>query len=1324
MPNHSTIKSKQSLYGMGEGPRPRRRFTPAMREPWHLPDQKIELPSPSQLPQAPASINLLTTILLPVVMMGGMVLYSLFAPNVSLWAIVPMMLMSVGFPIVNVIGYFSSRKAHVKALAEREQAYRQKLQESRGQIQQVGQMQSRILQEAYPAASELLRITASRGALLWARRQSDEDFLSLRFGRTSGKPSFIVETPRYFDPNDILMPLASQLAGEFTRIDGVPALLEMSRIGSLALSGKVSSVVYGLARRLVLDLVVHHSPQNVQLAAIADTREALDRWEWLKWLPHADTLEGTARVRRLAFETERVTPLLEWLTQEFQARRGRTDNFNQGKPRLDQPAIVVLLDDSGAVRQNADVALLADLGWSVGIYVLFIGGRGWPRETRGRLEAVDDRRFQLVETWVREGLPVEGEFESASIEDCLRAARTLAGLEMGGAQSSTPLPASIRISEVVGSENLSLDAITLQWQRSIAPKEQLQFPIGVRARREGLDLAMLNLLPEKADGHDVGGYDAYHTILIGTTGSGKSEFMKSMVMGAAMRYPPNLLNFFFLDFKGGAAFSVFETLPHVSGIVTNLSPELVERGLDSIRNEIDRRQEEFAQARVRDIWAYNSPGQGRGMPHLILFLDEFARGLADFPRLRETLDTLVRLGRSLGMYLVLANQDANSEVDKLLNNVGWRIALKVAKPEEMSAMIGRGLSMATRAGQGYLKRGDEVIEFQAGYAGLPVRTTDAALSDEYSIFEVEPDGSYRKLYTHSSTDHSGESLSPLASLKEEELIVQLLREATETLSIKPAPKIYLDPLPEKLSLEQLLADSGLPPRFVENAWQNGDFATRLLSPMGLLDMPRECRQEQLLIDFEDQDGHLWIVGAPGSGKEAVLASLVLSLARSYSPDEVRFYMLELGGGDLRVFEGLPHTGAVIRPMSGEKERFERLLDYLEAEMDRRTAHSDDGEERSREPFLFLLINNFAELRANFSDEAERLARFVRDGKRARIHLIVTTNRGPELASNIRSNIARRLVLQLGTKDEHIELVGREFPMLQGKVPGRAYWFDGAIFECQIGLPEARPRELLQAMNNAWQGSRPLKIEILPRCLPYLEFSDLLVSQAQEPLAGVGQAYEDLALVASPLTQASQTWLVLGPKESGKSNFLASLAGAVRDTDPAGTWQVRLYSLRRSLLTGLEADLPQARILATPEAAAQDLNELIASIQAGSLDPQARTLLLVDDLGAAFQPNREGLANALNTLAGLLENVPGVMLVASSLLDELRMQLGTPLVKVLKQSRMGLVLSRDNSELDWLGAQITLSQRRMDMPPGRAFFINRGRAQLVQTPLWGECPKKK
>jgi S-DNA-T family DNA segregation ATPase FtsK/SpoIIIE len=1325
MPDNVAVKTFAQPKGVIGAQSARRRFVPAQREPLHLPEEKVELPSPTQAPPPPPSINLLTSILPPALMLIGTLVAALFSRQNSTGPIImvsafSMFLMSLGIPVANIISVRSQKKAYLRSLEQRETAYKQKLGEAQKYLDDLAAKQRTELEAIYPDLPALQKIVLTRSKLLWSRRPADDDFLSLRIGYSDGLPSFTVEPPRYYDPNDKLLFLATDILRKFQKIPRLPALLQLGQVGSVAITGRLVSSVYNLTRRLVLDILVHHSPQDVHLAVLGDTREAVNQWEWLKWLPHTDALGTERHLPHLAFDSYKVDKFLEFLVAEYHRRFERADDLASSKKRS-QAAYVVLIDDSGQVRQRGDIPLLAEWGHEANIYLVFVGGRDWPRECRSRIDVLGDKQFKFTETWRKSGNIITGDYESATLADCERVARTLAGLEVAGTGSRLPLPESVRLSQVLGAENLSVEAVKQTWQADFAPKDLLQFPIGVCAQRDQLDLAMINLLPA-----EFGGNDAYHTILIGTTGSGKSEFMKSLVMGAAVAYPPNLLNFFFLDFKGGAAFSIFEDLPHVSGVVTNLRPELVERGLDSIKNEIARRQEEFSKSRVQRIWDYNLHAD-HPMPHLVLFLDEFARGLAEFPRLREVLDILVRQGRSLGMYLILANQDVNAEVDKLLNNVGWRIALKVAKPEELS-MIDRRLPNPTRAGQGYLRSlNGDITEFQAGYGGFAVQSAETAETDGFVIYQVEPDGGYKPFFKQTGPSLPVEKKSKGPVLKEEEFILSILKQAAMDLHIKPAPRIYLDPLPETIPLEAILTEAGVTPAYVNGKWRKEKGAGRIVAYWGEQDIPEECLQETLKTDFSERDGHLWIVGAQGSGKDMALTTLLLSLALTYTPEQVQFYLLELGSGELTALEMLPHTGAMIRPLNQERERLVRLLNFLDAEMDRRTAGramTEEGTASRFGPSLFVVINNYAELRANFPDESDRLLRFVRDGKPAGIHVIVVTSRGPELIRSVSNNIARRLVLQLGSRDEYLDIIGRQTRPLNDNIPGRGYWVDGNPCECQIAQPPAKLRELMRRMRESWKGTLPRPIEILPACIPLSAvLADLGTSrQKGQMLLPVGRDYETLNLVAPGLTDSIPFWLILGPKESGKSNFLACVGKSVLQQDPEG-WLVKAYAFRRSPLIALGQEESRLQVLSAADEILKDCLAMTETLKAGQpLADGKKLLLLVDDLGFAFQPGKEALLSALNTLAQNLESTTDVYIMATGLMDELRMQLASSFLKLLKQGRTGMVLSKDTNELDWLGAQISLEYRRMDVPVGRGFFVNKGRPLFVQTPLLGECKK--
>ncbi|MCX6056697.1 MAG: FtsK/SpoIIIE domain-containing protein, partial [Chloroflexi bacterium] len=646
-----------------------------------------------------------------------------------------MPLAGMGMPVANYFSHKNQTKKYQEALKLREQKYQGTLSETQIRLDALVSQQKESLEREYPPLPRLVSIGlgTSHNKRLWWRRVADPDFLTLRMGVGNGKASFTVTPPRAMDPEDSLAPFAVEITQAYQEVHNIPILLELLKVGSVALTDRGGEASSSLARRLMLDIIVHHSPQDVQVVVLADEQKGQDRWTWLKWAPHSHALIQGESNRRLAFSAVTIDKSVEWLMGEFEGRRKSEPGVHK-RNNSKQASIVVVLDDSGDIRRTEDIKLMADLGKDADIYLIFVGGQNLPRECRARIE-VSANEFKYTETFAGEGggKRLRGETDLASVVDCERVARAMAGWEISSSGGGSNLPESVRLSEVLTQKEASLEGLKQNWLHARNDDELLQFPFGLKNGRKGLEPVVLNLLPP---GPKYPGIGAYHTTLVGTTGSGKSEFMKSLVLSAAYKYSPRILNFFFMDFKGGAAFNDFKSLPHVVGIVTNLRPQLVERGLSALEAEFDRRQKCFADAGVSDIWAYNTMYPQSPIPHLMLLLDEFARGLNDFPRLPDMLDKLVRQGRSLGVYLLLANQDVTSAVDRLLNNVGWHIALKVSDQKEMY-VIDRSLPKAERTGQGYLHSQDgDIYEFQAAYSGFSVIEQEEQIEQSFRIFQV------------------------------------------------------------------------------------------------------------------------------------------------------------------------------------------------------------------------------------------------------------------------------------------------------------------------------------------------------------------------------------------------------------------------------------------------------------------------------------------------------------------------------------------------------------------------------------------------------------
>lgn len=1300
----------------------RRLFVIKPRERKELPGQTVEIPSPSRYHQPPAAPNMITMILPPVLMlvMYG-VLFAFMLGNRSsglpsgfgvLFLITP--LIGMGTPLATYISHKYQVKKYAETLKIREGDYREKLRNARFKLDELVSLQREILNGDYPLLPRLIQTGLGKRhqKYLWWRRMADPDFLSLRMGTGYEHPSFSVVPPKVMDAEDPLFTLSQETLQAYKDIPQLPVLLDLKTVGSVGLSDRNGNLVYGFARKLILDVIVHHSPQDVQVVVLGDTPDAQERWEWLKWTPHTRAIYEGEGNRRLAFDSNAVDKAVGWLMNELGNRTNKESRIV--KRNASQTAIVVILDDSGSVRRSEDIKFLSESGRDVGIYLVFVGGReNWPRECRASIE-IRDGEFSYTETFAGEqsGAKKRGELETAGILDCERIARALAGLEISIGGTSSALPKSVRLFDILEPDGVvSKETVRRNWNTDWKDEDLLQFKFGLQNGRKGLEPIALNLLPPLP----YSGIGAYHTILVGYIGGGKSEFMKTLVLSAAYKYSPKLLNFFLMDFKGGAAFNPLRELPHVTGVVTNLNPLLVERALASIKTEFERRQNVFAGVSAKDIWEYNSMFPKDPMPHLLLVLDEFSIGMNDFPALPLILSDLVRVGRALGFYLFLANQDVTSAVDRLLNNVGWRIALRLADQKDMH-VIDRSKPKVENTGQGYLRSLDgDIYEFQAAFSGFPMQDPGEKVEAVFKIFQVQIDGKWQPIYSNARRFNVTSYETP--KIREQDYLISAMKELSR--EIEPASRIYLEPLDPDISLENVLQESEIRRIFEKGGWPlHKTDRGRLVALIGYTDSIEKRIQALLKVDFEDQDGHLWLIGAAASGKAMTIETALLSLALTNTPEDVWFYLVDFGTmGRLKHLSMLPHCGAYITPKD-PLEMVERLFRLLEDEMLRRS----NGSSRD----IFLVINNFAEFRSQFADHIERLVPFINNGKAAGIHLIISTNRRIDLLNKMA--IARRIVLRLTNRDEYSDAAGERvtvLPVLQAE--GRGLWVDGKHVECQVARARVvldengeltDPEDVCETLAKAWHGGLPPQIQILPAQIPLADLHKQMTPEnTGDKLIPIGLSYETMQPVTVDLLKELPRWLVLGPPRSGKSNFLISIAETIHSNVP-DQWDVRYISLRRAH-SGVKSIHAESAL--SPGEALQMLEGILNKIESAAVQ-EKKLLLLLDDLGSFFEPGKEALAAVLNNFALKTSSHDDVFIIGAGLQDELIRQGSSRLVQDLKRNKTGIVFSRESADLDFMGIQmmqLPVQYRRMDLNPGRGFWCSGGKPLLVQSPLVGK-----
>ncbi|HQF46781.1 MAG TPA: FtsK/SpoIIIE domain-containing protein [Anaerolineaceae bacterium] len=1290
----------------------RKRYVIAIREPWQTPDITVELPSPAAMPSPPASINLLTALLPPLLMVGGMLIFSLVSESRNLTFMLPMLIMGMGFPIANLIGQFSQKKKYKKAIAEREQQYQSVLDEQRNKLREIAAQQRKILEQESPSLHKLIKIALAGGEnpRLWWRRMHDEDYLSLRIGTGNAPPSFGIDPPKIHDQNDPLRLLAYNLINEFQEIPDIPLFINLKSAGSTVIVSRSQANLYGFAYRLVLEAIIHHSPEDLQIALISDDIGSSSKWEWLKWAPHTRALYADGAGSGILFTNNDIDAYLEKLQEIYIARKEKeTVNHNDQAKR---PSYLIFMDDSGKFRQSSIISELAYEGYRFGFYVIFIGEHDTPNTCRSRINITDSGNFRYTESWMAKGLGIScaGVSELTEKKTCEEVSRVLATLETAGANSLYTLPNSVRLSAILGEDPFSPQTIEKNWKN----KRKLVFPAGVYVKRQTIDTYMIDFRPD-----DQGGKDEFHGMLIGTTGSGKSIFLQSLVLATAHQHSPREINFLFMDFKAGAAeLKKISDLPHVVGMITDLTPILADRALKALENEAKRRKNIFDKAtrNVKDIWDFNSRYPDQELPHLLVVIDEFAEGMKILPDLVDRLVLLGRQGRALGVYFLLANQEVNSAVEQLKPNVGWYIVLKVKRSEEMG-LIDRTLPIAPGRGRGYIRVRSEIVEFQGAYSGNPVGGGKLDENEDFSISTVEPDGKLKNVYKNNparNTEHDRSS-----SITELELLVSSLQQAAKQMNLKPVRKIYRNPLPEQIPLSEIYEGINLYRQFSNHAWLgDADPEYRLTVPIGMIDIPEDCLQTPLVLNFKQNDGHLWIVGSPGSGKASTIITLLLSLAYTHKPDEIHFYILEYGEGELKVLESLPHTGAVIR--LNEQERLERLIRYLEQEVEERSQNENWRDTEKAE--IFLVINNFLEISKTYPEQVDALLRFVGKGKGAGVHVIIVTNRSGELPRNISSNISRRIVLQMATRDEYYDALGKNPIPLTARAPGRGYYVADDITECQIAqakLEDAHETDIndvIRSMKSHWKGAVPFPIRILPNIIPYDAVAPEISTRALQTdnlVAPLGIAYDSLQLNWINLMDDGPTWLILGPPHSGKTNLLLALGYGAFQANP-GQLDIIAFVLKRTRnsLDRLTNTNCPINILSAPDQIINACKQLLETPDEQRTKP---SLLLIDDIGAATNPGNEEMFQHLNLISSRFGSSNSTFIFAAGIREEMQSMLNSQFLRTLKTGRNGLAFSKDPSDLDWVGVPPNIAIRKTQMMLGRGIFSHRGTPTVVQVP---------
>jgi S-DNA-T family DNA segregation ATPase FtsK/SpoIIIE len=1306
--------------------------------PPEVPTDEIAVQPPPELPRGHQEGVLMQ--LLPTLGMGGSVVFFFTSghPFMKIMGMV-MIASTVAMSIAMVVRY---RRGSQGQLADLRRDYLSYLAQTRRTVTETAKAQRDAQYYLHPSPDQLWALTAE-GSRVWERRPGDEDFAHVRIGLGSQALATPLVAPET-GPVEQLEPLTAGAMQRFLDVhgslDGLPIAVSLRSFYHVTLGGDAQSV-RSTARALTCSLAALHSPQDL-IVVVAAGRETLPHWEWAKWLPHVQApgaVDGAGSRRLIDSDIRELENLIA------SRLSGRPRFHPSAAPLPEEPHIVVVLDSLSLPPDS----LLANPEGLQGVTVLEL----IPGETArlgGDLAVVV--RPDALHLESAHGVAYEGTPDGLSIESAEALARQLAPLRMAsGGDDDEPLLANLEFTDLL---NLG-DAASVDTRRTWRPRslaERLRVPIGVG--EDGRPV-MLDLKEAAQEGMGP------HGLCVGATGSGKSELLRTLVLGLAVTHSSETLNFVLADFKGGATFAGMAKMPHVAAVITNLADDLtlVDRMGDSIRGELNRRQEMLRDAgnyaNIHDYEKARAAGAPlQPIPSLVLVIDEFSELLTAKPDFIEMFVQIGRIGRSLGVHLLLASQRLEEgRLRGLETYLSYRIGLRTFSAAESRAALGvpDAYGLPNVPGSGFLKHGtDEMVRFKAAYVSGTYRsgTQRAALGGGPLPVDRRP-----VLFTAAEVPVQ---YAPVPQQRPEQdpevddaLADTVLDVVVRRLEAQgpPAHQVWLPPLDSPPTLDELLP--GLTAVEGRGFTQPGyEGAGRLVVPVGLVDKPYEQRRDPLWVDFSGAAGHMQIIGGPQSGKSTLLRTLISSFALTHTPHEVQFYGLDFGGGGMSAVAGLPHVGGVASRL--DPERVRRTVAEVYGVLTRREEYfrssgissiADFRARRARgdisvtdQPWgdVFLVIDGWGNFRAEYEAMDQVILDIAARGLGYGVHLVLTASRSMEVRSALKDLLMNRLELRLGdTMDS--ELDRKVAANVPAGVPGRGQspqklHFMAAVPRIDGLTSDTDLADATQALgaevSRHWQAAPAPEVRLLPRQFP----ADHLPPGDRFPQRGVAFALDEDNLEPVFVDfEHDPFFLIFGESESGKSNLLRLLIRQLTQRYSSDECKLFVVDNRRSLLdvtptSHLAEYIPMSNAMDHHMAALANLMQRrtpTADVTAQQLRDRSwwqgpTVYVVIDDYDLVS-------TSSGNPLSGLTELLPfardvGVrFIIARSTAGAGRASYEAFMQRIKELGAQGMVLAGDPSEGDLMGGV-----RPRPMPTGRGIFVSRRRGKpLVQTALMPE-----
>ena len=1106
------------------------KFNRNSRVQYVIPEDNLEIQQAVQKPSKPKK-NIVMSLIPSIVMLAMTIVLRGIIGGGGSFVIYSAVSMGLGV-IMSIVSFVKENKDYKKETQERIDTYNKYIEEKKVTIEDARANELRIRNLIYESLENSIKEVDSFGRRLFEKTQEDKDFLQvyLGIGRVESANQIIYNKQEFVDLEDPLATIPADLAEKYKYIENAPIISDFNASCGVGVVGPKASLEQ-ILKNMTLDISIRHFYNEVKMVYILSD-DYTSKMQWIRWLQNVDNQK--LGVKNIVCDEESKNIILEDLYITLSSRENAvTVNKDIAFPEH----YVVFVTDASSISTHPVSKYIKNCAAYGFTFVFLEEYEEMLPQGCTEIVRIQDTQSGLVLKTENGDIVSEFGFPAVSDEVAETVAQKLGAISVDEVSLEGELTKNITMFEMLGI--LSVEDIDLheRWENAQVYKS-LAAPMGVKTKNQMVYL----------DISDKSGAHGPHGLVAGTTGSGKSEVLQTYILSMATLYHPYEVGFVIIDFKGGGMANQFKNLPHLIGTITNIDGREINRSLLSIKAELVKRQEMFSESGVNHIndyiKLYKAGKVTKPMPHLIMIVDEFAELKQEYPDFMKELISAARIGRTLGIHLILATQKPAGVVDaQIWSNSKFKLCLKVQTKEDSNEVIKTPLAAEiVEPGRAYFQVGNnEIFDlFQSAYSGANVPEGNENSEKTYAIYERNLWGKKTLLYTNKKAKSSKNAVSQLQA------IVDYVNDYCGSKGIDKLPGICLPSLKDKILTDEL------------------DYTVETTAgisvPLGVFDDPEQ--QQQGAVDLDVSKDNVYIVGSAQMGKTVMLQTLVYGLIKKYTPQQVNIYLVDCGSMVLKIFEDSAHVGGVV--LSNEEEKCKNLFKMLNGMVIQRkkilsskgvgnyAAYLEAG--YTDMPMAVVVIDNMAAFKEYFPDQDEDINTLAREAQGVGISFVVTAATSNSLNYRTQANFGKKFVLNCNDTNEYSAMFGH-CKATPKENAGRGLCVrEKRILEYQVAMfgksdKEAeRSQELKEFIieRNAQCTGKAVKIPMIPEKLSLAEtMSENVAVFRTQGVLPIGMDFGTVALTSINMA-TSGSLALLGDAES-KDVFVANFMKMIAQT---------------------------------------------------------------------------------------------------------------------------------------------------------------------------------